>query len=238
MTATQAAPSAITPAPAQPESSAALPQADEDLPGAGPIRRDEWAWSERKDYSLPLVDDAKRPIVFLGDSITRLWGHDFGGSFPGVHVVNRGISGNTSRRALIRVDGDVIALYPKAVVLLIGTNDIEEDTEPRVIAWNVELLARTIEQAVPDVRILLCEVFPSSASMHRPEATIRELNGYYGALAAREPDITLVHTWSVFADENGDAKPSEFPDLLHPNAAGYAKWADVLRPELAKVYAK
>jgi len=60
------------------------------------------------------------------------------------------------------------------------------------------------------------------------------LNGLHGALAARDRRITLVHTWSVYANENGDAKPSEFPDLLHPNAAGYAKWAQILRPKLAK----
>ncbi len=241
MPAPHAAPSASTPAPAQTKSSTTLPPTDEGLPGAGPIRRSEWfqqEWSERKSYWLHRVNDDQRAIVFLGDSITQLWGDDFGGNFPGVHVANRGISGDTSRGVLIRVNEDVIALHPKAVVLLIGTNDIEEDTEPRVIAGNVELLARTIEQAVPGVHILLCEVFPSSTSKHRPAATIRELNDYYGVLAARDRSITLVHTWSVFADESGDAKPSEFPDLLHPNAAGYAKWAQVLRPELAKVDAK
>jgi hypothetical protein len=37
----------------------------------------------------------------------------------------------------------------------------------------------------------------------------------------------------LFADANGDAPASEFPDLLHPNASGYAKWAAALRPMLA-----
>ena len=32
---------------------------------------------------------------------------------------------------------------------------------------------------------------------------------------------------------SGDAPQSEFPDLLHPNATGYAKWAAALRPVLA-----
>ena len=31
----------------------------------------------------------------------------------------------------------------------------------------------------------------------------------------------------------GEAKPEEFPDLLHPNAIGYAKWAAALHPVLA-----
>ena len=37
---------------------------------------------------------------------------------------------------------------------------------------------------------------------------------------------------------NGDAKKEEFPDLLHPNAAGYKKWADALRPHLEAFKAK
>jgi hypothetical protein len=45
--------------------------------------------------------------------------------------------------------------------------------------------------------------------------------------------VTLVETWPLFADAQGDAIPAEFPDLLHPNMAGYAKWAAALRPIFA-----
>ena len=44
---------------------------------------------------------------------------------------------------------------------------------------------------------------------------------------------TLLETWPLFADAKGDAIPSEFPDLLHPNMAGYVKWAAALRPIFA-----
>ena len=40
-------------------------------------------------------------------------------------------------------------------------------------------------------------------------------------------------TWTLFADAQGDAKPTEFPDVLHPNELGYAKWAAALRPIFA-----
>jgi len=45
--------------------------------------------------------------------------------------------------------------------------------------------------------------------------------------------ITVLDTWTLFADPQGDAIAAEFPDLLHPNLAGYAKWAAALRPVLA-----
>jgi lysophospholipase L1-like esterase len=35
-------------------------------------------------------------------------------------------------------------------------------------------------------------------------------------------------TYSIYADDQGGAKKEEFPDLLHPNAAGYAKWTQAL----------
>jgi lysophospholipase L1-like esterase len=49
-----------------------------------------------------------------------------------------------------------------------------------------------------------------------------------------DPRLLLCDTWSIFADEQGNAKGDEFPDLLHPNAAGYAKWTQALTPILAK----
>jgi hypothetical protein len=42
-------------------------------------------------------------------------------------------------------------------------------------------------------------------------------------------------TWTIFANDQGDAKVEEFPDLLHPNAAVYAKFAQALRPIFAQL---
>jgi hypothetical protein len=48
-----------------------------------------------------------------------------------------------------------------------------------------------------------------------------------------DPQVIPLDTWLLFADANGDAPSSEFPDLLHPNEVGYAKWAAALRPVFA-----
>src|SRR5262245_40231918 len=64
-------------------------------------------------------------VVFLGDSITDSWQNPkFGGFFPGKPYIDRGISGQTTPQMLIRLRPDVIALQPKVVVILAGTNDI------------------------------------------------------------------------------------------------------------------
>jgi lysophospholipase L1-like esterase len=216
---------------------ARLPATDDGLPGAGPLRRDDWfrdLWEGRHAVWTARGSRDHGAVVFLGDSITQEWGDDFGGAFPGVKVANRGISGDTTRGVLLRVPG-VISLGPRAVVVLAGTNDLEDVADPGVVAGNMRLILDAILAGCPAAPIVLCEVFPSSASLGRPRERIASLNRLYAALAAARPRVTLVETWSVFAGENGDAKPDEFPDLLHPNKSGYDKWAAALRPVLARV---
>ena len=60
-----------------------------------------------------------------------------------------------------------------------------------------------------------------------------QLNELYAAAVKGDPQVIVIETWTLFANEQGDARESEFPDLLHPNQAGYKKWAAALRPVLA-----
>jgi lysophospholipase L1-like esterase len=214
------------------ESRVQFPATDDGLPGAGPFRREDWfqqLWSERRTAWASQVKEDQGALVFLGDSITQGWG-DVGSSFPGVKTANRGISGDTSRGVLIRLQEDVVALNPSGVVLLIGTNDIELKADPAVIAGNVKQIIAALRQHNPAMPVILCEVFPSSLAKNRPAQTIRKLNALYMEAAADEPQVTVLDTWSLFSNPHGDAKDDEMPDLLHPDIAGYAKWASALRP--------
>ena len=88
----------------------AIPATDEGLPGAGPIRRYDWfkaLWRERRsEWAKEHLKD-EGAVVFLGDSITQLWGDALPTAFPGVKIANRGISGDTTRGVLIRLQEDV-----------------------------------------------------------------------------------------------------------------------------------
>ena len=213
-----------------------LPATDEGLPGAGPIRRYGWftnLWKNRRAEFAKGAGDEKHAVVFLGDSITQGWGDDFRGDFKDLTVANRGISGDTTRGMLIRLQEDVLDLEPEAVVMLMGTNDLEENAEPSTIAANVGLIAKALEDYDPKMPIVLCLVFPSSASKKRPSEQIQEINRLMSAEFKGNQQVTIVDTWALFANEQGDAKKSEFPDLLHPNRVGYEKWLAAIWPVLA-----
>jgi lysophospholipase L1-like esterase len=179
------------------------------------------------------VQADQNTVVFFGDSIIEGWGDDLGNAFPGLRIANRGIGGDTTRGMLLRLDRDVLALNPKGVVMLMGTNDLEEGASAQTISSNIELMLSAIEKHNPKTPVALCRVFPSSASLKRSSDQIQATNAAIAQVARKFSQVTMVDTWTLFANEQGDAKKSEFPDLLHPNEFGYAKWGAALRPILA-----
>ncbi len=221
---------------AQTDAKLQIPDSDDGLPGNGPIRRADWfkkLWAERRSAWAKRVQQDEGALVFLGDSITQGWGDNIGGAFPGVKLANRGISGDTTRGVLIRLKDDVLALKPAGVVLLIGTNDLEEKAEPETIAGNLKMILAELKKADAKMPIVLCQVMPSSASKKRPADKIKQVNTLYAAAVKGDPQVTFIETYTLFANAEGDAKKEEFPDLLHPNKEGYAKWAAAIRPILA-----
>jgi len=211
----------------------ALPsvEAEKNLPGEGALRRysgyvKNWPklrskWAARKQQD----QDA---VVFLGDSITQGWGDKFRGHFEGMKLANRGISGDTTRGMLIRLQEDVIALNPSAVVILMGTNDIGAQISPDAIARNFEKILAALKAHNPAMPIVLCRMFPSSEAKKRPSETIQKVNQLFGDIVRNDSQITVIDTFKLFDDGTGNANPKYCPDLLHLNSEGYAKWAGAL----------
>lgn len=213
-----------------------IPETNDGLPGEGPIRRYDWfsnLWKNKRSTWAKQVEKGQGAVVFLGDSITQGWGDQLGGSFGDMKVANRGISGDTTRGMLIRLEEDVLSLNPKAVVMLMGTNDLEEQAEPETVAANAKLIVEALKKHDSEMPIILCKVFPSSETKSRPADKIQKINELYEQLAQGDSQVIVLETWLPFANEKGNAKPEEFPDLLHPNKEGYAIWAAALRPIFA-----
>ena len=212
------------------------PEAEASLPGEGALRRYDGYVKRWNTIRPQWADDVAKDqgaIVFLGDSITQGWGVDFKKSFDGLKLANRGIGGDTTRGMLLRLQEDVLALHPKAVVLLMGTNDIEVEVPVDAIGRNFQKIAAALKAHDPKMPVVVCRIFPSSATKKRPKETILAVNEKIAAAVKDDPQFTVLDTYALFANAEGDALPALFPDLLHLNAAGYAKWASALRPIFA-----
>jgi lysophospholipase L1-like esterase len=210
---------------------------DDQFPGTGPIQNAEWfqnLWAKRRTEFWHGRAQDKGAVVFVGDSITQGWG-SLARDFPNLKVANRGISGDTTRGVLYRLKEDVLDLKPAAVVLLIGTNDIGLGGEPADAAANTKAILAALRESNPRTPVIVCKVMPSDASKNRPTEKLQRLNALVDEIVQADPQMIRCDTWSIFADESGNAKKEQFPDLLHPNPAGYAKWAKTLKPVFDKL---
>lgn len=188
---------------------------------------------ERRSLFAQTKAQDRGGIVFVGDSITEGWHtlkEDLAGL--GVKVVNRGIGGDTTPNLLYRLQEDVLALQPRALVIMIGTNDLGEHTTPEQIASNLRELLRRVRASYPEIPIAWCTVMPRRGDDDYP-ARIHDLNARIAELAKTDPRITLCDTFTPLAQPDGTSKPEDFvPDRLHLNPAGYAVWKQAIRPIL------
>ncbi len=194
----------------------------------------------------PAARDEKR-VVFIGDSITDWWVKpESGGFFPGKPYVNRGISGQTTQQMLVRFRPDVIALKPKLVVILAGTNDLAGLTGPTSLQAIENNLTSMVELArVNRIRVVLASLLPVSdygtekdgkpaiRTPSRPPEQIKALNGWMKTYAAKN-GLTYLDYHSAMVDENGFLKAELSSDGLHPNDRGYAVMAPLAERAIAK----
>jgi len=174
-------------------------------------------------------------VVFMGDSITDAWPQPrFGAFFPGKPYIGRGISGQTTPQMLIRFRPDVIALRPKAVVILAGTNDVAGNTGPMTDEQIQGNLASMADLAKANgIRVVFSSILPVSEyhvrpgdtaapqTTRRPMARITALNAWMKEYAAANGHVYLDYV-AAMADAKGLLRAELSEDDLHPNAAGYA----------------
>jgi lysophospholipase L1-like esterase len=176
--------------------------------------------------SVSAPDKGEKRVVFMGDSITDAWGRNYGKFFPGKPYINRGISGQTTPQMLIRFRPDVIALKPKAVVILAGTNDISGNTGPTTLEEIEGNLTSMAELAkANDIKVVLASVMPVTDAIkpqtgRRPPEKIQALNKWIKDYAAKTGAVYLDY-YSVMVDDKGMLKTELTYDGLHPNNAGY-----------------
>ena len=198
------------------------------------VLQSDWAWLCRYQADNAKVDPAHPPhVVFIGDSITENWvGID--PALFGQTRLGRGISGQTSPQLLVRFWQDVIALNPRVVHIMVGTNDIAGNTGPTTPeAYKNAVRAMVSLAQANGIVVILGSIPPADkfgwASQHQPKQWIAGLNGWLKDYAAQRGAIYADY-FTPLAGPNGELRAEYGPDGVHPNAAGYA----VMRPVAEK----
>lgn len=141
-------------------------------------------------------------IAFLGDSQILIPNWD---ALLGCNdTANYGIGGNTSAQILERLDS-VIAMHPRFVVVMAGTNDALQDLSPEISVLNIEAIKRKLRaDRVPYVVV-------APPPLPAKSAAIKAI--------ANAATIQIQFSAEDLLD-----------DGIHLKRSGYAKWRDAMEP--------
>jgi acyl-CoA thioesterase I len=204
----------------------------------------DWAGLSRygsDDSELPAPAPGEPRVVFLGDQIVEAWGANGRPFFPGRPYINRGITGQTTGQMLVRFRQDVIALKPKVVVIMGGTNDLTGVLGPGTEGTVGDNITSMTELSRTNgIRVVLasltpvCDCFKEQTAV-RPQGKIIGLNGWLRDYA-KASGAVYVNYYSALV-EGRDFKQALTADGLLPNDAGYQVMSRLVEQAIAAALA-
>jgi lysophospholipase L1-like esterase len=165
-------------------------------------------------------------IICFGDSLTAGTGASKGKDYPSQlskliskPVINAGVPGDTTARALIRLDQDVLSRLPDMVLITLGGNDLKNGTSKDVAFENLKKIVESIQNQ--GARVIVGGLkFPLRD---------RGFGKGYEELSDQTGAILIPN---ILEDVIGNRKLMSDP--IHPNDAGYKviaeRFFEAMRP--------
>ncbi|MGB0953438.1 MAG: GDSL-type esterase/lipase family protein [Planctomycetota bacterium] len=198
-----------------------------------------WTWRQSvlNDRGEKGVDAR---VVFLGDSITQGW-EDAGKEvwaeqYAPLKAVNLGIGGDRTQHVLWRLrNGNLKNLNPEVAVLMIGTNNSNEDSSDEISLGTQAVVAELLER-LPEADVLMLATFPRGADKEDALRKINEASNLQLQEWCKGRDrVHWLDLGPALLEEDGTLLQSIMPDLLHLSPAGYRIWADAMTPKLTEL---
>jgi lysophospholipase L1-like esterase len=192
--------------------------------------------TQRHDGFVETAKTGDFDILFEGDSITDFW-QNTGAEvqkkyFGDVKVANFAVSGDTTQGVLWGLlNGEGQGHKPKAVMLMVGTNNgFQGNTGPE-IAEGVGAVVWELRRDFPDAKIMLLAIFPRGNNASDANRIKNEEANKIIAKLHDGKHIFFTNINDKFLNPDGSVKGFN-ADNLHPSAEGYEIWAKAVADTL------
>lgn len=220
------------------------------LPPDEPLFRTDANSLEAHAQLLKKAKQGRIDVYFEGDSITRRWGAldypellaNWQHNFHGWNAADFGWGADRTQNILWRLEnGELDGVNPKVVVLLAGTNNLEdapaaqgEKASTDEITRGLQAIIRVIQSKAPQCTIVVMGIFPRNDNMALL-GRIARINREVSALATG-PKIRFLNINDRLSEGDGKLYAGMMDrDQLHLQANAYQVWADALRPVLTEL---
>lgn len=193
----------------------------------------------KADNDIIIANKEYPDVVFMGNSITDNWAYFHPDFFISNNYCGRGIGGQTSAQMLVRFTADVIALHPKAVVIMAGTNDVAHNdlyVEPEHVIENIIAMCELAKAngIIPIISsIPPCSEFCWRTEIKNAAQTIADLNNELKAYAKKN-NFVYVDYYSALADKNGSFPLTLSDDGCHPLPYTYFTMEEMVKKAINK----
>jgi lysophospholipase L1-like esterase len=211
-------------------------------PAITPVPRDK-GWVKRHEGFVAIAKNGGVNVLFLGDSITDAWRNKaakptWEKHFKPLGAANFGIGGDRTEHVLWRIqNGELEGITPKAIVLMIGTNNTGSNSAEQIAA-GIKAIVQTLREKTPTSKILLLGVFPRGP---KPDTAVRKkiaaINETIKTLDDRK-HVRYLDIGSKFLQPDGELTKDIMPDFLHLSARGYEIWGEAIAPAVSEMVGK
>ncbi len=192
--------------------------------------------TERHDGFVETAKKGDFDILFHGDSITDWWQQSGVEAqkkhFGDIKIANFAIAGDTTQGLLWGLQNGEGQGKPKAIMLMIGTNNNTSGNTAEEIAEGVGAVVLQLRKDFPDAKIMLLAIFPRG---NGPTDSARMKNDEANKIIAKLDDGKHVFFKNIndkFLNDQGQLIGFS-QDMVHPAAQGYDIWgaavADTLK---------
>lgn len=199
-------------------------------------------YGRRHDAFVPIAQKGDIDLLLEGDSITDWWISMNGTPtdaytkyFGGIKTADFAVAGDTTQGVLWGLqNGEGQGFQPKAVMLMIGTNNTGSNTAAE-IAEGVGADVLELRKDFPNAKILLLGIFPRSDPGDPVRQKIATINQIISKLDDHQ-HVFYMDIGSKFLDDKGFFLPDAFrSDKLHPQEKGYEIWGEAVKDQLAEL---
>jgi lysophospholipase L1-like esterase len=153
-------------------------------------------------------------------------------SHPEWEVLNQGINAQRSDVIAARFDEDVIAKKPAVVVIIAGVNDVYQGRPAQHVKDQLAAMYKRAHDA--GIRVVAGTIIPYNVATPDQNARMHDINAWIRTQGRADPGVIYVDTRAAVAAPGDPDKLAMSPDGLHPDAAGYRKMADAIRPAVER----